>query len=212
MSSRTIAIGRMNYCLTSKSNLNIISKCDHSIGIPLLLPLTIQKLELSGERFTVTLTDVLFDNFKDIVVTESELDLKNNKYSFVLGCKYLYFIADYTLKDGQILTRTPSGDDRLEMSLMDNIMRYSSSMPRYPKDDQTYLKSTDSTLTLKSDRMYFNFENDGQDIAEFLRENWKVLQTKVLPGLEILIKEKIDAVMTAVQENSSIEETFIGYS
>ncbi|KAK9680496.1 hemolymph juvenile hormone binding protein (JHBP) [Popillia japonica] len=104
------------------------------------------------------------------IISKIRLDSKNNKYSFVFGCKYLNFTADCTLKDGQILTRTPSGDGRLEMSL------------------------------------------NGEDIAEFLQENWKVLQTKVLPGLEILIKEKIDAVMTAVQENSSIEETFIGYS
>ncbi|KAK9686084.1 hemolymph juvenile hormone binding protein (JHBP) [Popillia japonica] len=211
---------KLNDCLIDHANqaIPVLVKGDPSIGIPVLSPLTIPKVELSGERFTVTLTDVLFDNFKDMVVTESELDLPNNKYWFVLGCKYLNFTADYTLKDGQILTRTLSGDGRLEMSLMDNIMRYSSSMARYAKDDQTYLKSTESTLTLKSDRMYFNFENlwsdddDGQDIAEFLQENWKVLQTKVLPGLEILIKEKIDAVMTAVQENSSIEESFIGYS
>ncbi|KAI4458774.1 pnas-3 related [Holotrichia oblita] len=210
---------QLNACLTDHANQAIpfLVKGDPSIGVPVLSPLTIPKLELSGDRFTVILTDVHFDNFKDMVVTESEFDLPNEKYWFVLACKYLNFTADYTLKDGQILSRTLSGDGKVEMSLYENSIRYSAGMVKYPKDGQNYLKTTDPTMTLESQRTYFRFENlwsdddEGEDINAFLEENWQVVQSKIKPGVEELIKDKITLAMRAVQDNLSIEEAFLGF-
>ncbi|KAK9678894.1 hemolymph juvenile hormone binding protein (JHBP) [Popillia japonica] len=208
---------KLNQCIRNHGNqaIPILVRGDSSLGISRLSPVITAKARFNGKRFNLTLSDIFFDNFKDMRIIDTNLDVRTGKYNFSIGCPYLTFNSSYILKDSQILTKTLSGNGRFEMKLADNMMRYSGDLIVRKIGGKNYLKSTNTVLKLESKRMQFRFKNvqstkpGNEDFIAFLQENWKVIHKKINPNVTEFLKSRIDSVFAAVENNVVIEDIFI---
>ncbi|KAK9745055.1 hemolymph juvenile hormone binding protein (JHBP) [Popillia japonica] len=230
---------KLNQCIRNHGNqaIPILVRGDSSLGISRLSPVITPKarfngkrfnltlsdiffdnfkdMRFNGKRFNLTLSDIFFDNFKDMRIIDTNLDVRRGKYNFSIACSYLTFNSSYILTDSQILTKTLSGNGRFEMKLADNMMRYSGDLIVRKIGSRNYLKSTNTVMKLESKRMQFRFKNvqstkpGNEDFIAFLQENWKVIHQKINPNITEFLKSRIDSVFAAVEDNVVVEDIFI---
>ncbi|GJQ70413.1 hypothetical protein Trydic_g9296 [Trypoxylus dichotomus] len=109
----------LNKCLRNRANEVIphLVKGDRILGIPVLSPVKIPKLDFQDGGFKLSLTDVHFDNFKDFTLSDVIFDLQGSNIQYTLNSKYLNFTSNYALNNAQIMRRNVFGRGRFRMVL-----------------------------------------------------------------------------------------------
>ncbi|GJQ86316.1 hypothetical protein Trydic_g9012 [Trypoxylus dichotomus] len=207
----------LNKCIIEHANdaIPVLVKGDDILGIPILSPVIIPKIDLYDGDFRLDLSNVTFDNFKDFIMTDIHFDIKEKESDFVLKSKYMKFAAKYAIKDGQILTRSISGNGKFLMTLVNNTIRYKVNVATYEKNGEKHIRRSNPELKLESERGFYYFENilsvdEGmEDVNIYLQEHWEEVQRKTQPGIEKFILKYIELVLSAVNDNVPVKEIFL---
>ncbi|GJQ86331.1 hypothetical protein Trydic_g9027 [Trypoxylus dichotomus] len=170
------------------------------LGLPVLSPLVIPKLDIGGANLQIKLTDLRNDDLKKLRFSKALFDFANTKGGFVGFIDKVTVLATYSIKNGRIGSRSVSGSGKFNMTLIKNTMDYKCDVAVTEKDGEQHLYIPKSTLDLTVERAYYYFENlrlsSGGNANAYVDKNWSLVRAELKPSLDKFFKNFLTTTLT----------------
>ncbi|XP_049872591.1 circadian clock-controlled protein daywake-like [Pectinophora gossypiella] len=192
-------------CIAKSANIALKKIADGvpDVGVEVLDPLHVDKIDGDLANLKYTLTDNTIKGFKDCEISNVKLDLDNMKILFDLECSNLRINGDYVI-NGRLIILPIEGEGTFSIIAKKYFITMDTDIKKVAgKDGKDHLSIKNFKSTLEGrDGLTYDFKNlfHGQKdlsdaVHKFANENWKEVADFVQgPVLNSCLKKIINQV------------------
>ncbi|KAK5650422.1 hypothetical protein RI129_001451 [Pyrocoelia pectoralis] len=197
-----------------QESLQDILKGDPKYKIPNMTPLNLPEIMFTSGNLSVHLENVVVLGLEYSKIKEINMDLSKRHISVAILIDNVNLISDYNI-NGSILILPITGNGRANITFVGGEYRFDFDYVLNDKRDGQYMEIMNDTLTYKTKRSYYHFENLfggnralGEHMNTFLNEHWEDVQDDIGPALTKTISAIVKATLGGVISRVPFQEMF----
>ncbi|XP_014279536.1 circadian clock-controlled protein daywake [Halyomorpha halys] len=214
---------KLNDCImeNSKEAIAGLLKGEPTLGIPVLDPLKIEKIEQtsSGSRsvsLNFSLSDVEVKGLTNAELVKSEFDAANKIIQFSVKIPQLVIASNYNL-NGKFLVVPVTGNGKLTLTIDELDFTYSMNYGIVEKDGVEFvspnfpgkLTYTSKKVTPVFENLFNGDQNLGDSFNKMVDENWQEWDAQVGPGIADALAQVIGTLLKRVTDAVPYKEMFL---
>ncbi|GJQ86312.1 hypothetical protein Trydic_g9008 [Trypoxylus dichotomus] len=125
----------------------------------------------------------------------------------------LYFLtADYAIQKAGPFSRSILGGGKLKVALAQNTLQFSWDLSKIEKYGERYLRYDNQKLSLKTERIFYNFNDlhipDKASLDEFISKHKEIVDYRIRPAVEQVTLDYIKIIVNNFLARVPIKDIF----
>ncbi|XP_045480992.1 protein takeout-like [Harmonia axyridis] len=207
-------------CFITNGNkaIPLIAKGDSEYGIPNMIPLKIPFMKLiDTPNLHMNLTNIEVHGLNKMELVAYKSDFGKNSFFFSLKGDNITVVGNYKA-DGKILIMPLKGEGIFSFYFKNGIYNIHLSANIFEKNGEKYFKLSKLIIESKFEKIVFHLDNLfegnkqlGDQVNNFLNENWESLATDFGPGIEKNVAKIVSEIFINTTSVVPMKNTFLSF-